>query len=50
MSAYFYGNFVSLMPSGLLIQRFGPKVMILISVFSSVIVLSLTPLAVKHGE
>lgn len=50
VSAYFYGNFVSLMPSGLLIQRFGPKVMILISVFSSVIVLSLTPLAVKHGE
>lgn len=50
VSAYFYGNFVSLLPSGLLIQRFGPKVMILISVFSSVIVLSLTPLAVKHGE
>lgn len=46
----FYGNIVSKIPGGISVQKYGGKIILLIAVFLSAIVLTITPLAVTYGK
>lgn len=50
LSSFFWGNIVSQIPSGLLVQKFGAKHVLLISTLLASAILLLTPLAVDYGE
>lgn len=50
LSSMFWGNILSKLPGGIGVQLYGGKVILLIAVFLSAIVLTITPLAVAYGE
>lgn len=50
LSSMFWGDIVSKLPGGIAVQKYGGKIILLIAVFSSAIVLSITPLAVIYGR
>lgn len=50
LSSFYWGYLISEIPGGILAQKYGAKVILLIGVFLSAIVAVLTPLAVAHGE
>lgn len=49
LSSFYWGNILSEIPSSILVQRIGPKTILLISITLSAIVTVLTPLAVAYG-
>lgn len=50
VSSFFWGNIVSQIPGGVLVQKYGGKMVLLASTFLSTIVVALTPLAVFYGK
>ncbi|XP_055326919.1 putative inorganic phosphate cotransporter [Sitodiplosis mosellana] len=50
LSSFFLGYILSEIPGGILVQKYGGKLVLLITTFLSAIVVALTPFAVAHGE
>lgn len=50
LSSFKWGYFVAMFPTGLLIQKYGAKLVALVGFFVSTIFMALTPLAVAYGK
>lgn len=48
-SSFNWGYVVAMLPSGILVQKFDGKLVLLVSLFLSAIIIVLTPLAVAYG-
>lgn len=49
LSSLFGGTILSQIPCGILIQKYGPKVILCSALFSQAVIMALSPLAVVHG-
>lgn len=49
LSSYHWGNLVSQIPGGMLVQKFGGKITFLVSASLSAVVVALIPLSVTYG-
>lgn len=50
LSSFFWGYILFEIPGGILVQKYGGRLILLISTFLSAIVVALTPFAVAYGE
>lgn len=50
LSSFFWGYILSEIPGGILVQKYGAKIVLFVSTFLSAVIVALTPLAVIYGE